>query len=327
MKVLVFVEHHRDELSASALGVLSKAASLGVEVGAAIIGRDSAMLATEAAGYGASTVHIADDASLESPLPQPRVDVLAAIMRGGGYDTVFLANSVLAADIAAGLSARFDAGLNWDLTDVTVESGTLIGKRPALRDSVYVDVGWRGEPRIALFRAGSFEAVATGSGRPHIEPVVVEFEEHSRLATIVDQLLEESSGTSIEDADVIVSVGRGLEAPENLVLAEELAEALSGAVGGTAAIGATRPVVDAGWCPYSAQIGQTGKTVSPRLYVALGISGAVQHNVGMRNSRIIVAINKDANAPIFAVCQLGVVGDLHEIVPRLTELLRQRCQS
>jgi electron transfer flavoprotein alpha subunit len=135
---------------------------------------------------------------------------------------------------------------------------------------------------------------------------------------LVGQDAEESSGPSIEDADVIVAGGRGLGSPDNFTLAEELAKALGGAVG------ATRAVVDAGWYPYAAQIGQTGKTVSPKLYVALGISGAIQHKVGMQSSGTIVAINKDANAPIFEFSDLGVVGDVHEIVPRLIELLRAR---
>ncbi len=148
--------------------------------------------------------------------------------------------------------------------------------------------------------------------------VSAEFEEHSRSAKVVDHEQEQSSGPSIEDADIIVAGGRGLGAPENFTLAEELAKALGGAVG------ATRAVVDAGWYPYAAQIGQTGKVVSPKLYVALGISGAIQHKVGMQSSNVIVAINKDPNAPIFEFSDLGVVGDVHEIVPKLTELVNQR---
>jgi electron transfer flavoprotein alpha subunit len=129
---------------------------------------------------------------------------------------------------------------------------------------------------------------------------------------------ESGGGPAIEDADVIVAGGRGLGSPDNFSLAENLAQSLGGAVG------ATRAVVDAGWYPYSAQIGQTGKTVSPKLYVALGVSGAIQHKVGMQSSGTIVAINKDANAPIFEFSDLGVVGDVHEIVPKLTELVRAR---
>jgi electron transfer flavoprotein alpha subunit len=319
MSVLVFLEHHGSELQKGALGVLTKAAALGDgDVGAVLVGEGVSSLAAEAGTYGATKVYVADDASFDPPLPQSRVDVLAKVVRDHGYETVMFANSVLAADVAAGLAARLDAGLNWDLADLVSENGALVGKRPALQDSVYVDVGWRSTPRVALFRAGSFDAAQTGGGAPQVEDVAVELEAHSRGAKVVDQQLEESSGPSIEDADVIVAGGRGLGTPESFALAEELARALGGAVG------ATRAVVDAGWYPYATQIGQTGKTVSPKLYVALGISGAIQHKVGMQSSSVIVAINKDANAPIFEFSDLGVVGDLHEIVPKLTELVKQR---
>jgi electron transfer flavoprotein alpha subunit len=318
MRVLVFLEQYGSELQKGSLGVLSKAASLGEDVAAVLVGGDVRALAPEAGKFGAGTVYVAEAGSLEPPLPQPRVDVLAKVVEDGGFDTVLFANSVLAADVAAGLAARLDAGLNWDLTDVESRDGALIGKRPALQDSVFVDVGWKSTPRLALFRAGSFDAAAANGGEPRVEEVSAQHEEHSRSAKIVSQEQEAASGPSIEDADVIVAGGRGLGAPENFTLAEELARALGGAVG------ATRAVVDAGWYPYSAQIGQTGKVVSPKLYVALGISGAIQHKVGMQSSNVIVAINKDPNAPIFEFSDLGVVGDVHEIVPKLTELVKQR---
>jgi len=315
MSTLVFVEHHEGELQKGSLGVLAKAASLGGDVAAVLIGGGVKALAAETGTYGATKAHVLEDASLDPPLPQPRVDAIAQVVQDGGYDTVLFANSVLAADIAAGLAARLDAGLNWDLVDITSD---YVGKRPALQDSVLVDVGWRSTPRLALFRAGSFDATPTGEGAPAVEDISVELSEHSRAAKIVGQELEQASGPSIEDAEIIVAGGRGLGAPENFTLAEELAKALGGAVG------ATRAVVDAGWYPYSAQIGQTGKTVSPKLYVALGISGAIQHKVGMQSSSTIVAINKDPNAPIFEFSDLGVVGDVHEIVPKLTELINAR---
>ena len=319
MSILVFLEHHGSELQKGALGVLGKAASLrDDEVAAVLVGGGVKALASEAGKAGANKVYVAEDAALEPPLPQPRVDVIAKIVQDGGYDTVLFANSVLAADIAAGLAARLDAGLNWDLVDVESRDGALVGKRPALQDSIVADVGWRTTPRIALFRAGSFDAVAGSGGEPQVEDVTVDYEAHSQSAKVVSQEQEQSSGPSIEDADVIVAGGRGLGAPENFTLAEELARALGGAVG------ATRAVVDAGWYPYSAQIGQTGKVVSPKLYVALGISGAIQHKVGMQSSNVIVAINKDPNAPIFEFSDLGVVGDVHEIVPKLTELVLKR---
>jgi electron transfer flavoprotein alpha subunit len=319
MATLVFLEHHGNEIQKGALGVLAKAASLGDDpVAAVIAGSRAKALAAEAGSHGAAKVWVCEDEEVGQPLPQPRVDVLAQAVEEGGYDTVLFANSVLAADVAGGLAARLDAGLNWDLTDIELRDGELVGKRPALQDSVYADVGWTTTPRLALFRAGSFDPTPAGGGEPEVAEISPSYAAHSTAVKLVAQNEEQASGPSIEDADVIVAGGRGLGAPENFTLAEELAKALGGAVG------ATRAVVDAGWYPYSAQIGQTGKTVSPKLYVALGISGAIQHKVGMQSAGTIVAINKDPNAPIFEFSDLGVVGDVHEIAPKLTELVRER---
>jgi electron transfer flavoprotein alpha subunit len=307
-KTLVFLEHHDGSVQKGALGVLAKATSVGdahgVVVGSGV--RDVAE------GIG-TTVWVADDERLSAPLPQPRVDVLAKLVRDEGYDTVLFAQSVLAADVAAGLAARLGAGLNWGLVDF---DGTQ-GRAPQLQDTVVVDVGWSSPVRIGVFRAGALDPEVLG-GSNEIRDAAVELEDFSLLAEMVEQAHAEQQGPSIEDADVIVAGGRGLGEPANFALAEELAKALGGAVA------ATRAVVDAGWYPYSAQVGQTGKTVSPKLYVALGISGAIQHKVGMQGSNVIVAINKDANAPIFEFADLGVVGDLHAIVPKLTELVRAR---
>jgi electron transfer flavoprotein alpha subunit len=314
---LVFLEHHDGELQNDSLGVLGKAVQLEDDVAAVIAGSSVSDLAAQAGKFGARKVYLADDATLEKPLPQPRVDVLAKLVADEGFDTVLFGATVLTADIAAGLAARLDAGLNWDLVDLVGEDGKLVGKRPALDDTVYVDVGWKSEPRLALFRTGTFDPVESPV-EPDVEPVAVQLEDFSTQARMIEQAHEESEGPSIEDADVIVAGGRGLGGPENFALVEDLAKALGGAVA------ATRAVVDAGWYPYSTQVGQTGKTVSPRLYVAVGISGAIQHKVGMQGSNLIVGINKDPNAPIFEYADLGVVGDLHEIVPKLTELVRQR---
>jgi electron transfer flavoprotein alpha subunit len=318
MSTLVFLEQHEGELQKGALGVLAKAASIGDgEVAAAILGTGASALAAEAGRHGAAKVWVAEDPALDAPLPQPRVDVLAEVVAGGSYDTVLFGASVLAADIAAGLAARLDAGLNWDLVDLVREDGRLVGKRPALGDCVVVDVGWKGAPAIGIVRAGTFEPAETG-GEPEVVPARVELEDFSTAATMLEQAHEEQAGPSIEEADVIVAGGRGLGGPENFALVEDLAKALGGAVA------ATRAVVDAGWYPYSAQVGQTGKSVSPKLYVACGISGAIQHKVGMQGSSVIVAINKDANAPIFEFSDFGVVGDLHQVVPKLAELIRAR---
>ena len=304
-KTLVFLEHHDGAIQKGSLGVLSQVEGAhGVLVGSGV--------RALAEGIG-TTVWVADDERLAAPLPQPRVDVLAKLVRDEGYDTVLFGQSVLAADVAAGLAARLDAGLNWGLVDF---DGTQ-GRAPALQDTVVVDVGWTTPVRIGLFRAGALDPAELG-GTTEVKDAAVELEDFSTEAEMVEQAHAEQQGPSIEEADVIVAGGRGLGEPEKFALAEELAQALGGAVA------ATRAVVDAGWYPYSAQVGQTGKTVSPKLYVALGISGAIQHKVGMQGSNVIVAINKDPNAPIFEFSDLGVVGDLHDIVPKLTELVRAR---
>ncbi len=309
---LVFLEHHDGVLQQGALGVLAKALSLGGDVAGVVLGAGQAVAATCGA-----TVYVCDDPALAVPLPQPRVDALEALVAQTGAETVLFAASVLAADVAAGLAARLGAGLNWDLTDLRLEDGDLIGTRTAFGDTVVVDVAWKGTPRIGLVRAGAFEP-AEAAGVANMIPFDATFQGFSSLAKLVERTHEESSGPSIEDADVIVAGGRGLGRAENFSLCEALAKELGGAVG------ATRAVVDAGWYPYSAQVGQTGKSVSPRLYIACGISGAIQHKVGMQSSGTIVAINKDQNAPIFDFADLGVVGDVEQVVPKLTALLRAR---
>jgi electron transfer flavoprotein alpha subunit len=317
LSALCFVEHHDGEPTKASLGVLSRAAGLLGNVSAVLCGAGVRSLAEAVAAHGATRVYVAESDELADPLPQPRVDVLAGVVADGAFETVLFAASVLASDVAAGLAARLDAGLNWDLVDLTLQDGRLVGKRPALQDSVLVDVGWTATPRLGLVRAGSFEPSATG-GSAEVVDVPVEVAPWSSAATMLERAHAEAEGPSIEEADVIVAGGRGLGGPEAFELVEELAKALGGAVG------ATRAVVDAGWYPYSSQVGQTGKTVAPRLYVGCGVSGAIQHKVGMQGAGTIVAINKDRNAPIFDFCDLGVVGDLHQIVPKLTQLVRQR---
>jgi electron transfer flavoprotein alpha subunit len=318
MSTLVFLEHHDGEVQKGSLAVLSKAASIGAgDVAGVLVGSGVEALAAQAGAHGAATVYVADDEKLAAPLPQPRVDAIAQLVAQKAIDTVLFAQSVLAADIASALAARLEAGLNWQLTDLAADGGDLVGKQSALADTVVVDVGWKSTPRIGLFRSGAFdpvEAAAAGT----VERFDVQLQEHSLAAEMVERAHAEESGPSIEDADVIVAGGRGLGEPEKFSLVEDLAKALGGAVA------ATRAVVDAGWYPYSAQVGQTGKSVAPTLYVACGISGAIQHKVGMQSAKTIVAINKDPNAPIFEFADFGVVGDLHQIVPKLTELVRAR---
>ena len=316
MKFLVFLEHHEGKLQKDSLGVLGKAAALG-EAEAVLLGSELEGLAADAGRFGAQRVYVMDDVLLAKPLPQPRVDALETLVGEGGFDAVLFGASVLSADVAAGLAARLDAGLNYDLTDLAVEGGELVGKRPALGDSVYVDVGWRSEPRLALVRSGTFEPQESG-GSAEVEKLESRLQDFSLAATMVEQAHEESEGPSIEDADVIVAGGRGLGGPDGFGVVEELAQELGGAVG------ATRAAVDAGWIPYAQQIGQTGKIVKPALYLALGISGAIQHKVGMQTAETTVAVNRDPDAPIAEFADVVVIGDLFEVAPALLAALRDR---
>jgi electron transfer flavoprotein alpha subunit len=317
MSTLVFLEHHGSSIQRGALGVLAKAAQLDPEVAGVLVGSGVGEAAGAAGSFGAKRVFVADDPALDAPLPQPRVDVIAKLVEDQGFDNVLFAASVLASDVAGGVAARLGAGLNWDLSDLDVRDGALVGVRSALGDTVIAEVGWTATPRLALVRAGSFDPAETG-GEAAQEDIPVSLEDFSSKAEMVEQAHAEQSGPSIEEADILVTGGRGLGAPEKFSILEELAAALGGAVA------STRAVVDSGWYPYPTQVGQTGKVVSPKLYIGAGVSGAIQHKVGMQTSQTIVAINKDPNAPIFEFSDLGIVGDLNEVVPKLTELVKER---
>jgi electron transfer flavoprotein alpha subunit len=205
-----------------------------------------------------------------------------------------------------------------EVTNVRVEDSKLVSERPILQDSAVSDVHYRSGVGVIIGRLNAFEAQESGDGSAAVEDLELEFEPHSLRARMVSRGEQRGADVNIEDADILVAGGRGLGKKEGFETLEELAGALGGAVA------ATRAVVDAGWYSYSAQIGQTGKTVAPKLYLAAGISGAIQHKVGMQSSENIVAINKDANAPIFEFSDLGVVGDLNKIVPKLTEAVKAR---
>ncbi|HLM18804.1 MAG TPA: FAD-binding protein, partial [Acidimicrobiia bacterium] len=258
MSMLVFLEHDAGAVSPGSLGVLTKAAALDADVAAVLVGGDDLdAVAGDAGRHGAATVFTVADA-FPSPLPGPRIDVLAELVRTRGYDTILFSNSVLAADVAAGLAARLEAGINWDLIDLDLRDDQPVGLQPMLQDSVVAEVGWRSSQRVALFRPGSFEAAPSAAGSaPAVESLSVEFSEHTTAARVVEQSRRVDEGPSLGDADVIVAGGIGLGSPEGFELAEQLAAALHGAVG------ATRAAVYKGWYPPSSQIGQTGATVAP----------------------------------------------------------------
>ncbi len=243
---------------------------------------------------------------------------MAKVITENDISYALFGGGLLGFEIGAGLTARLNAGVTMEVTAVKVSDGKLVAERPVLQDSAIVDVGYVDEPGIIIGRLNAFDVAESGDGSAEVVDVDVELSEFSSKATLVTRGEQAGEEVNIEDADILVGGGRGLGEKDNFKLAEELAEAMGGAVA------ATRAVVDAGWYPYSTQIGQTGKTVAPKLYLAAGISGAIQHKVGMQSSENIVAINKDQNAPIFEFCDLGVVGDLHKILPKLTEAIKAK---
>jgi electron transfer flavoprotein alpha subunit len=265
--------------------------------------------------YGVKKVYRCKEAP--EGLAQPVVDVMAKVMTDNDFGYALFGGGLLGFEIGAGLTARLNAGVTMEVTQVNVQDGKLVAERPILQDSQIADVGYVAEPGIIIGRLNAFDANET-AGSAEVEDVQVELSAWSTKAKMVTRGEQRGADVNIEDAEILVGGGRGLGKKENFELAEQLADSIGGAVA------ATRAVVDAGWYPYAAQIGQTGKTVAPNLYLALGISGAIQHKVGMQSSENILAINKDQNAPIFEFCDLGVVGDLHKIVPKLTEAIKAK---
>jgi electron transfer flavoprotein alpha subunit len=319
--ILVYALHDDEgNFNKNSLGAISEAANLagelGVDAGAVVVGevRDEACASLGA--YGAGKVYRAKSAP--EGLAQPIVDVMAKVISDEGFSYALFGGGLLGFEIGAGLTARLNAGVTMEVTDVKVHEGKLVAVRPVLQDTAVVDVGYVGEPGIIIGRLNAFDAVQRDGGSAEIVDVDVELSGWSTKATMVQRGEQRGEDVNIEDAEILVGGGRGLGEAANFKLAEELAGALGGAVA------ATRAVVDAGWYPYAAQIGQTGKTVAPKLYLAAGISGAIQHKVGMQSSENILAINKDPNAPIFEFCDLGVVGDLHKILPKLTEAVKAK---
>jgi electron transfer flavoprotein alpha subunit len=319
--ILVYALHYEGAFNKNSLGAVSEGAKLAGELGtechAIVVGEGvSDALAASLGAYGATTVH-----RVEGPegLAQPVVDAMAAAIDARGYEYALFGGGLLGFEIGAGLAARVDAGVCMEVTGVRVEAGKLVAERPILQDSEVSSVHYRSAVGVIIGRLNAFETVERAPGATaDVQDLPVEFRAHSLKARMLSRGEQRGADVNIEDADVLVAGGRGLGKKEGFDALEELAGALGGAVA------ATRAVVDAGWYSYAAQIGQTGKTVSPKLYLAAGISGAIQHKVGMQASEHIVAINKDANAPIFEFSDLGVVGDLNKIVPKLTEAVKAK---
>ncbi len=317
--VLIFVEHSKGstrkvtfELATHARQI---ADALGGKAHAVVLGAGAKELAEQLKTYPLDTVHVAEDGDVDAFLIDPSVDYVEAAAREIGAALVLVPNTMYGRDIAGRVSARLGAGMTADVTDITIDGGNVACVSPKLGGAAITTCQLNGDFGVATVRPNAFAAQAGGAGANVVElakPV------GKTYAMAIESNVEEASGElGLEEAPVVIAGGRGLGGPEPFeTLLKPLADALGGAVG------ASRAAADAGWVPYSLQIGQTGKTVSPNLYISAGISGAIQHKVGMRSSGTIVAINKDGSAPIGEFSDLLVVGDAFAIVPELTKLIQ-----
>jgi electron transfer flavoprotein alpha subunit len=321
--VLTYVLHYEGAFNKNSLGAVSEGAARAAEIGgschAVVVGGDDLTdeLCSSVGAYGATKVFRARGTE---GLAQPVIDVMAKVIDDNGHSYALFGGGLLGFEIGAGLAARQNAGVTMEVTAVKAQDGKLVAERPILGDSKISVSKYQGDLGIIIGRINAFEIVSRNGASAEVVDVEVEYSPWSNQATMVQRGEQRGADVDIEGADILVAGGRGLGNADGFKLAEELA----GAFGGNSAVAATRAVVDAGWYPYAAQIGQTGKTVSPKLYLAAGISGAIQHKVGMQSSENIVAINKDANAPIFEFSDLGIVGDLNKILPKLTEAIKAK---
>jgi electron transfer flavoprotein alpha subunit len=320
--ILVYVLHYEGEFNKNSLGAVSEAAKLASELGgeahAIVVGEGADLTDDFLAGlgrYGATRVYRAKG---PDGLAQPVIDAMAKVIDDDGHKYALFGGGLLGFEIGAGLAARKRAGVTMEVTEVKVDNGELVAARPILQDSKVSESRYKGDLGVIIGRLNAFEASERNGGAATVQDVDVELSPWSTKATMVQRGEQRGADVNIEDAEVLIAGGRGLGKPEGFEQLEELAGAFGGAVA------ATRAVVDAGWFPYAGQIGQTGKTVAPKLYLAAGISGAIQHKVGMQSSENIVAINKDSNAPIFEFSDLGIVGDLNKIVPKLTQAVKAK---
>jgi electron transfer flavoprotein alpha subunit len=314
-KIWVYAEIDHGQVSPSALELLTKARELG-DAEAVVLGPGATDAAAKLGEYGAQTVFASDDEVFATFLSQPATHALAELVAQNQPNMILFSMDYESRDVAGRLAAKTGSTVMTNATDILAAD---IAQTQIFGATKIVDVRLGGnDPKLVLVRPKSFEAQPSG-GNAQVQPVNVEIPEDLRKAKIVARHEEETAGVKLEDATVIFSGGRGLLDPDNFKYLHEMAGLVR-----NSAVGATRAVVDAGWVPYSLQIGQTGKTVKPQVYIAAGISGASQHQVGMKESKAIISINKDPDAPIFQISDLGVVGDTMKVLPALIEELRKR---
>jgi electron transfer flavoprotein alpha subunit len=316
MKFLVFIEQREGKIRKASLEALSLARRLaGGPVAAVLPGKGVAALASGLGKYGAGVVYVVDRGDLALYSTRGYVGALDAAAKKVSPDAVLIAATAMGKDVAPRFAARHDVSVLADLMDLRVESGRLVGSRPVYSGKARAEVDCGNAAlQVATTRPNVFPALAGDAADPRIE--TLDLPAIAPRARVVKVETSESKELDVSEADIIVSGGRGIKGPENWPLIKDLQEALG------AALGASRAVVDAGWIDHQYQVGQTGKVVSPTLYVACGISGAIQHLAGMGTSKVIVALNKDPEAPIFKVATYGIVGDIFQTVPEVAKAVR-----
>lgn len=315
MKILVFAEQRDNKFKKPAFEAVRAARTvadqLGGEVVGLVIGGAVQSIAPLLGGYGATRVCVAEDPRLAMYSPTAYAKIIATVAESQQADVVMLSATSMGKDLAPRVAVKLDAGLAADCTALKVEGGEIVATRPVYAGKVLTDVKLASAVKVFTLRPNVFSAGEPTGTAPPAEAASVALTDQD-LACVVKEVKQSSGKLDVAEADIIVTGGRGMKGPEHFGIIEQLAGALGGAVG------ASRAVVDAGWRPHEEQVGQTGKTVSPSLYVAVAVSGAIQHLAGMSSSKYIVAINKDKDAPIFQAATYGIVGDAFEIVPAFT---------
>jgi len=315
-KILAFIEQRSGQIKKSSLEVAKTAADLSQKLNGSVealcIGNDVNSL-DSIGGYGISKVNFIKNSNLEN-YSSTYTDIVVNFINQNNFDVIIFSATSLGRDLAPKVSAKLDCGIAVDCVELNISDNKIIATRPIYAGKALMEVTINSDKKIFTLRPNVFSAGVPTENKAEINVINAEFQEPK---VKVVEIKKSEGKLDVAEADIIVSGGRGMKGPEHFKMIEELADLLGGAVG------ASRAVVDAGWRPHSEQVGQTGKTVSPTLYFALGISGAIQHLAGMRSSKYIVAVNKDKDAPIFQAADYGIVGDVFEIVPALIEEIKK----
>jgi electron transfer flavoprotein alpha subunit len=320
--IAVFLEIRDGKIKKGSLEALSeagrRAGELGVQAVAVLCGAAVADLAPAALAAGAAKVYVIEDPGLEAYSTQAFAAALAGFAEKEKPLGLFFAATAMGKDLAPRLAARLGVPMASDCTKVAVADGTLVFTRPIYAGKAFLTLALQSSPVIATLRPNIFPLAAVAQAQGEVVKMTVAVGDAAAKGRVVEVVKEESGEIDVTEADIVVSGGRGLKGPEAFSLLRDMAGVFP-----RAAVGASRSAVDSGWIGHQHQVGQTGKTVSPNLYVAVGISGAIQHLAGMSSSKVIVAVNKDPEAPIFKVADYGIVGDLFEVVPKLTAELQK----